>query len=188
MSKEKGMNKVNVIIDNWPSKKHLLEYTPVYIAVIALFVSLYSVYLTRQAFIVSHRPYVWANNFAVIDPEKKSIIEKHNIIAFRILNAPAKITRLEVRINIENKKIPDYTDRNIVRYPDDEKTQWTYAYSDEDFKTAISNMSDVDKAKLSRIIEIEYSALDGGKIYHYKLHQSFDPAVQQWKYDSQEVN
>jgi len=90
---------VKVIVENWPKTKLLLEYTPVAIAVIALVVSLYSVYLTRKSFIAAHRPYVWASNYGVIDSEKKTIIPVPFRVGFRVKNAPAKIVRMEVKIN-----------------------------------------------------------------------------------------
>jgi len=188
MSKEKHIDKVKVVIDDWPKKSWLLEYTPVFIALIALLVSLYSVHLTMESFIVSHRPYVWANNYAAIDPDKKIMIPMHNAVAFHVFNAPAKIKRIEVRIDLAKEKLLDYTQNNIVRYPDDTKTQWNHSFSYEDIKKQILILSDADKAKLFRFIDLEYSALDGGKIYYYKLKQSFDPAEQQWKYDNQDAN
>ena len=94
------MDTVKVIVENWPKTKHFLEYIPVVIAVIALVVSLYSVYLTRKSFIASHRPFVWASNYGVIDTDKKTIIPIPLRVAYRVRNAPVKIIQTEVTISL----------------------------------------------------------------------------------------
>ncbi len=172
------MDTLKIVIENWP-KKDLLEYVPIIIAVIALAVSLYSVYLTRKSFAASHRPYVWASNYGVLDSEKKTIIPIPFRVAYRVRNSPAKIIRTEVKINLGEEPLLGHTDQNIVRFPD-ERSEWSFSVGEEDFKK-IMNRSNEDKAKLSRLISIEYSSLDGGKIYHYKLRQSFNPIENQWK-------
>jgi len=179
------MDTVKVIIENWP-KKELLEYIPIIIAVIALAVSLYSVYLTRRSFIASHRPYVWASNYGVLDPDKKTMTPIPFRVAYRVRNSPAKIIRTEVKINLSTEPLLVRTDQNIVRFPD-ERSEWSFSIGEEDFKE-IMNRSDEEKAKLCRLISIEYSSLDGGKIYHYKLQQSFNPTENQWKDTSEEAD
>jgi len=73
-----------------------------------------------------------------------------------------------------------------VRFPD-ERSEWSFSVGEEDFKK-IMNRSNEDKAKLYRLISIEYSSLDGGKIYRYKLRQSFNPIENQWKDTSEEAD
>ena len=57
------MDATKIVIENWPKTNHLLVYIPLLIALFALAVSLYSAYLTRKSFIMSHRPYVWASSY-----------------------------------------------------------------------------------------------------------------------------
>jgi hypothetical protein len=180
------MDTIKVVIENWPKTKLLLEYIPIIIAVIALAVSLYSVYLTRRSFIASHRPYVWGSNYGVLDPEKKTIIPIPFRVGYRVKNSPAKIIRTEVKINLIAEPLFVQTERNIVRFPD-ERSEWSFSIGKENF-IKIMNRSNEDIAKLSRLISIEYSSLDGGKIYHYKLQQSFDPTENQWKDASEEAD
>lgn len=180
-----GMDTLKVVIENWP-EKHLLEYIPIIIAVIAVIVSLYSVYLTRESFIASHRPYVWASNYGVIDPDKKTIIPIPFRVAYRVRNSPAKIIRTEVKVNLRAEPLLVYNDQNIVRFPD-ERSEWSFSIGEEDFKK-IMNRSNEEKAKLSRFISIEYSSLDGERIYHYKLQQSFNPTDNQWKDTTEEAD
>jgi len=171
------MDMVKVIVENWPKTSPFLEYMPVVIAVIALVVSLYSVYLTRRSFITSHRPYVWAINYGVIDNNTIKPIPSR--VAYRVRNAPARIIRAEVKIDFDEEQLLVYSDQNIVRFPDD-RSEWSFSIGKDEFER-IMNRSNEDKAKLSRIISIEYSSLDGGKVYHYELKQSFNTADNQWK-------
>lgn len=177
---------MKVIIENWPEKKYFLEYIPVLIAVIALGVSLYSVYLTRKAFIASHRPYVWGSNYGVIDRDRKTIIPIPFRVAYRVKNAPAKIIQTEVIISLGAEPLLTDKETNIVRFPDD-TSEWSFGVSEEEFKKIMNRPTD-DKAKLDRLISIEYSSLGGGKTYHYKLRQSFNPAENQWKDISEEAD
>ncbi len=180
------MDTVKVIVENWPKTRQFLEYMPVVIAVIALAVSLYSVYLTREAFIASHRPYVWASNYGVIDSDKKTILPIPFRVAYRVRNAPAKIVRSEIRIKLGEQELLVHEDHNVVRFPD-ERSEWSFSIGKDHFEK-IMDRSDEDKAKLSRLISIDYSSLDGGKNYHYKLQQSFSPAENQWKDTNEEAD
>ena len=45
-----------------------------------------------------------------------------------------------------------------------------------------------DRDKLQRLISMDYSSLDGGKIYHYELLQSFIPADNQWQDTSEKAD
>lgn len=173
------MDTTKVIIENWPKTNPLLGYIPIIIAIIALGVSLYSVFLTRRAFIVSHRPYVWASNYGVIDPDKKTIIPIPFRVAYRVKNSPARIIRTEVKITLNMEPLLVHTEKNLVRFPD-ETSEWNFGIGKEDFEK-IMNRSNEDKSKLVRLISLEYSSLDGGKIYHYELQQSFNPIENQWK-------
>lgn len=180
------MDITKVIIENWPKTNFLLVYMPIIIAIIALGTSLYSVFLTRKAFIASHRPYVWASNYGVIDTDKKTITPIPFRVGYRVKNSPARIIRTEVKINLNMEPLFVQTEENLVRFPD-ERSEWSFTIGEEDFKK-IMNRPDEDKSKLVRLISIEYSSLDGGKIYHYKLQQSFNLIENQWKDTSEKAN
>ncbi len=173
------MDATKVIIENWPKTNHLLVYIPIIIAIFALAVSVCSIYLTSKSFITSHRPYVWASNYGVIDPDKKTIIPIPHRVGFRVKNSPARIIRMEVKISLNNETLLVHTDENLKRFPD-ERSEWAFGIGKEDFEK-IMNRSDKDKSKLVRLISLEYSSFDGGKTYHHKLQQSFSPTENQWK-------
>ena len=177
------MDTAEVII-NWPEKRYFLEYIPVVIAVIALVVSLYSVFLTRKSFIASHRPFVWASNYGVVDSNKNTIIPIPFRVAYRVQNAPAKIIVSEVKIYLGAEQLLSHTDRDIVRFPD-ERSEWSFSIGKDKFEKI---MDRPDRDKLSRLISIKYSSLDGGKAYNYRLQQSFNPDENQWKDISEEAD
>jgi hypothetical protein len=180
------MDTIKVIIENWPKTNHLLEYLPILIAVVAVIISLYSAHLTRKSFIASHRPYVWASNYGVIDQDKKTIIPIPHRVGYRIKNSPAKIILTEVEISLNNETLFNYKDENIVRFPD-ESSEWSFSIGEKDFKN-IMNRSNEDKSKLTRHISLKYSSLGGGKIYHYELQQTFEPIENQWKDKSEKAS
>jgi hypothetical protein len=173
------MGNTKVIIDNWPKSNHFIQYIPIIIAIIALSISLYSVYITRKAFIAAHRPYVWASNYGVIDNIKKTIIPIPFRIACRVKNSPARIIRIEVKIINKYESVFVHTEENLIRFPD-ETSEWNFSIGKTDYEE-IMNRSNEDKSQLLRIISIEYSSLDGSKRYHYELQQSFIPSENQWK-------
>jgi hypothetical protein len=180
------MDATKVIIENCPKTSHLLEYLPISIAVVAVLISLYSAHLTRKSFIASHRPYVWASNYGVIDHDKKTIIPIPHRVGYRIKNSPAKIILTKVEISLNNETLFNHKEENIVRFPD-ESSEWTFSIDEKDF-TKIMNRSNEDKSKLIRHISLKYSSLGGGKIYHYELQQIFDPIENQWKDVSQKAS
>ena len=186
IKKEKKMDATKVVIENWPETNYLLVYIPIIIAIIALSISLYSIFLTRRVFVVSHRPYVWAGNYGVIDHDKKTIIPVPFRVSCRVKNSPARIIRMEVKINLNMETLFVHTNENFVRFPD-ETSEWSFGIGEEDFEK-IMNRSNEDKSKLVRLISLEYSSLDGGKIYHYKLQQSFNPIENQWKDTSEKAD
>ncbi len=168
-----------VIIENLPKTPWYKEWIPILIAIIALITSVISLYWTRKEFTKSSRPFVWASDYGVIDSEQKTIIPIPFRIAFRVKNNPARIIRIDIAIKYNSEKIFNHVIENIVRFPD-ETSEWSFSIGQDKFEE-IMNRPDTDKKNLIREIKIKYSALDGGKVYNYRLEQSFEPLDNQWK-------
>lgn len=90
----------------------------VVIALCALLVSMYSMYLSRQAFITTHRPYVYACSRSV-----KGVMDLNTVIV-HCSNAPARIISSEITYFIFDTKT---NGEEIVRdlkfrkkFPDDD--------------------------------------------------------------------
>jgi|SRR3989338_1492061 len=168
-----------ILIENWPNSPWHKDWIPILIAVIALITSISSLCWTRKEFIKSSRPYVWASNYGVIDSNRKTIIAIPSQFAFRVKNNPARIIRVDVEIKYNTEKLFFHSIENIVRFPD-EASEWNFSIGQEEFQK-IMNRSDTDKRNLTRVIYINYSSLDGGRMYKYRLIQSFEPLDNQWK-------
>lgn len=93
---------------------------------------------------------------------------------------------MEIKINLNGERLFVHTKENFVRFPD-ETSEWAFTIGKEDFDK-IMLRSDKDKSKLVRIISLEYSSLGGGKIYRYKLEQSFSPNENQWEDNNEEAS
>jgi len=173
------MDSIKVIIENWPTTNYLINSIPIIIAIIALIVSLYSVYLTRKSFIASYRPYVWAMSYGVIDQKNKTIIPVPHKLAYRVKNSPAKIIFSKIKIDLNDKELFSDITKNLVRFPDD-TSEWAFGISEEQFQQ-IMNHSPKEKSNLIRIISLKYSSINGGNVYSYNLRQTFNPKENQWK-------
>lgn len=102
-----------------------------------------------------------------------------NIVSFLILNSPARILIMNVKILKGEKELYSYPLKNLVRYPPDSRVEWPYEIPMENF-IEILKLPDVEKQKLRRIISVEYTSLNGGKKYHFYLEQSFGIRQNQW--------
>jgi hypothetical protein len=180
------MDKIRVLIDNWQKDPWYHDWIPIFIAVISLIVSLFSLYWSRKDNIISHRPYVWANNYGVIDNVNKTIISIPFRIAFRVKNSPAKILSLQISISANSKQLFENTESNFVQFPD-ESSEWNFGFDKVTFDKIMDRTID-EKRNLIRKVEITYSSLDGGKIYNYKLVQAFIPEDNQWRKTDEVAN
>ena len=183
------MDITKVVIENWPKTNNLSIYIPIIIATIALFISAYSIYTIRKIFVESHRPYVWASNYEFTEQEKGTIIISQPFTfsaACHVKNSPARIIRAEIKINLNMETLFVDTEKNAVRFPD-VMSCWDVDISEEDFNKIMDRPYE-DKSKLVRLISLEYSSLDGGKIYHYNLEQSYIPILNQWENTKEKTN
>lgn len=180
------MDVARVVAENWPDSTSMLNYGPVAIAVIALFVSLYSVHLTRRSFIASHRPYVWAASYSVLDSAEGTLVPVPKLAGLCVHNAPARVLRLDVAISLDAQNLLVTSESEMVRFPDG-RSEGTHSISQRDFESLMSR-PDEEKARLRRIISVKYSSLAGGKAYRYTLQQLFLPADNQWKNVAEEAD
>jgi len=67
----------------------------------------------------------------------------------------------------------------MIFYFPNEKSEWSFAIGKDKFEE-IMNRPDIEKNNLKRFITLNYSSLDGGKIYHYSLEQLFVVAENNW--------
>ncbi len=173
------MDRVRVIIDNWQHDPWYREWIPILIALISLITSLILLYWARKENIISHRPYVWASNYGVIDSEHKTVIPIPFRVGFRVKNSPARILSLRIYFFLNSTQLFNYTQSQFVRFPD-ENSEWNFGIGQSEFEKIMDKTPD-EKASLRRKIEIKYSSLDGGKEYEYKLEQKYILLNNQWQ-------
>jgi hypothetical protein len=178
------LDTLKVLVENWQHTPWYRDWIPIGVAIIALLVSLVSLDWTREQFARSSRPFVWASNYGVIDQVNKTIIPIPFRVGFRVKNSPARILRLHVQIELNAKSLFTNTLTNLVRFPD-ESSEWSFTIGKSQFDT-IMDRPQAEKAQLIRSISLEYSSLDGGRVYQFKLIQTFNPADNQWA-DSDET-
>lgn len=162
------MDVTKVVIENWPKTNNLIGYIPMFIAIIALSLSLFSIYVTRKIFVESNRPYVWASNYI-------SEYFEPLVVVCNVINSPARIIQMELKMNLNKETLSVHKEKNVVRFPN-EMYKWSFDMSMEDFHN-ITDRANKDKSKLVRVISLKYSSLDGGRIYHYILEQSFNTDI-----------
>jgi len=173
------MDSMKIIVDNWPSTPWHEIWIPIGIALLALTISLISLYFTRKEFVKSSRPYVWASNLGIWDNTNMKKISILEAVACRVTNSPARIIKMELQISLDKKKLFSETIENVVRFPDI-RSEWNFGIGKKEFEKIMSR-SNKDRARLTRDVSIVYSSLDGGKIYHFTLNQFFNTTVDDWK-------
>ena len=172
------METTKVIIQNWPSNPWYKEWIPIIIGIIALFMSLFSLYWSNKESTRNARPYVWATNYVVVDDINHKFIPILFKVMLHVQNSPTKIVELQHTISIDKITLSSYKTENAVKFPS-ENGEWTFEVGKVD-RDRIMNLSLEDKSKLRRSISIKYSSLDGGKIYEYKIKQQFYPNDNDW--------
>ncbi|RQO74255.1 hypothetical protein DBR43_02325 [Pedobacter sp. KBW06] len=173
------MQPLKVIIENWQKVPWFTTWVPQIVGLIALGVSLYALDVTRKQFMLSTRPYIQAMNFWDQN-ENKQVNE--NFI-FSLGNAPAKISKMDVKLYYKDQ-IVDKTLYNLVRFPATGST-WAYAFPQKEFDKLL-NASRGDEANFFRSVRIEYTGINGGKVYFSELVQNFNGFA--WQNVSEEAN
>ena len=166
------METTKVIIENLPNSPWYKEWIPIIIAIIALITSLISLYWTRQQYIKSTRPFVWAFNYSVIDADHKTVLPIPFRICCRVKNAPAKIAQMDVKIILNMNVLATYTKKDFVQFPD-EASEWSFSFGQDEYKR-IMNRPIIEQSNLKRIISIIYSSMDVEKKYTYKYWSKYN--------------
>jgi len=190
MKKEaKNKNQVGlqrISIENLPKPRKWWQDYAFAIAALALFVSMYSAYLSRKEFVLAHRPYVHVTNRRTEENGKPTM--DVNTVLLHCLNAPAKIVDQDVSYLVI--EIKEDSQEDIIRtvpvrltlasdilYPSDQPTsQITILY---DFKKEI--LAKYANAKLRRKIRIDYEELSGHRRYFFEGNWDYNAEHNVWQ-------
>lgn len=145
-------------------KNNWLGITAIIIAIISAFIA----YMTwHSSYLLTHRPYVWAENFGYLD-QNNIIVNPINKVMIKVINSPAEITSQKYIYYVldgKNRKIIEEDNpTNSIKYPSD-KVQYTHGVSNVTEDTA-SNLK--DNEKLNRYIRIEYKWLSSNRKYFFE--------------------
>ena len=155
----------------------------VVIALCALGVSVYSIYLTRQAFIATHRPYVYAIN----RKDNKGTLDL-NTVLLPCFNAPAKITNREfyyVAVKTKENGKESYETKfekkfpnEILLYPTEIPTS-QISIARYDFKKEILEKD--PKVKLRRKVRIDYKEFSSDRTYYFEGNWDYNSVYDLWE-------
>ncbi len=152
------------------------------IALLALIVSLWAICLSRQDFIATHRPYV----YAISRKTDKDTMDLNSVF-LRCLNAPAQIISrqfnyvvVETKGTGEEKIIKTIPWKllptlNSLLYPSVDN-QVFCAY---DFRKEIQ--ADPNNVKLRRKVRIEYKELSSDRTYFYEGNWDYNTVYDLWE-------
>jgi hypothetical protein len=169
---------IKVFIDNWPGQDLVVLYAPILIAALALLGTLYSAYLSRKAFRLSSRPYIWAASYGHID-QQGALIPLPNMLAFRIKNSPAKVEQSSIAIILGSEEVFSFSEVSYVRFPDD-SSDWSFTIGNSEWDAILQKYRSSNE-KLIRNVSVEYGTLGERSRYEYHLIQEFISADNQWK-------
>ncbi len=144
--------------------------------------------LTNKDYLLTHRPFVWVENFGYLN-DQNIIVNAINQVIIRVLNSPANFIKeyYEYYIidNEGNKTIIEKQEYlNQIRYPDD-KSQYTNTSSKvtERIVEALQEYQEIE-----RIIRIDYSWLSSEKLYYFEAKWRLDKTSRTWKVITQKAD
>ncbi|MCK5471767.1 hypothetical protein KAI54_01100 [Candidatus Gracilibacteria bacterium] len=165
-------------------KNHWLDVVAIVVATSSALIA----YMTwNLSYLLTHRPYVWAENFGYLDQSNR-IINPINKVMLKVINSPAETIYQEYSYYIlgeENKEtIEKDTPTNSIKYPSD-KIQYTHAVSKvtRDLANGLK-----ENEKLIRYIRIEYKWLSSDRKYFFEGEWEYNSKSEIWDIIYQEAN
>ena len=172
---------IKFLKDNW------MGVIPIIVSIIAAVIALISWRLSKSNFLLTHRPFVWVENFGYLN-EQNILITPPNQVIIRVLNSPAQIISEEFSYYIVKDKGIDYIEKqnykNFIRYPDD-KSQYTNV-SAKITDDLIDNLK--EEQELRRFIRIQYKWLSSKKKYFFEAEWKYNRKDKKWDTIYQKAN
>lgn len=175
-----------VFVENLPKPRSWWQEYALYIAVLALFVSIYSAHLSRQEFIAAHRPYVFASPRSIT----KNSITSMDVSTFilRCLNAPAKIVKQNIECQVVKPKKngeEEVTETIPVNMPLESKM----LYPSENTTTQITILNGLIKdilatnpeAEVRIRVRVDYKELSGDRRYFFEGNWRYNRPYNVWE-------
>lgn len=172
------MENQNEVCRKRPVWQLIATWASIGIAFVAVTTSVISNCNTRKEYIQTTRPFVWSLDYSVYNDSLNSLVLIPEKVMFLVSNNPAKINKLIFDISLNRNSLFKHTQNEFVRFPE-ERSEWTYTVPSESIES-INRNAEGQLNKLVRTIEIEYSSIYGGTIYHYLKRGVFEPTERKW--------
>jgi hypothetical protein len=175
-----------VFVENLPKPRSWWKEYAFIIAVLALCISIYSAYLSRQEFIAAHRPYVFAsprnitnNSIATMDV---------NTFILRCLNAPAKIVEQNVECQVVKPK-KNGEEEVTETIPVNKRLDHHTLYPSENTTTQITVrhclIKDIlatnPESELRIRVRVDYKELSGDRRYFFEGNWDYNRLYNVWE-------
>lgn len=135
----------------------------------------------KEELTLTHRPYLWVENFAYLNEDNLSVNEIGAVI-FIVINSPAKVVSSEMAYEVINGKekieIVRFNPQNGVLYPS-EKTQYTSFIGAKERSELLNYIKNGFEAY--RTCAVEYQMLSSDKKFSYKAKWRFDKNNHTWQ-------
>ncbi len=137
----------------------------------------------KEELTLTHRPYLWVENFAYLNEDNLSVNEIGTVI-FIVINSPAKVVLSEMTYEVisetskEKKEIARFNPQNGVLYPS-EKTQYTSFIGAKEKAEILNYLKNGFGAQ--RTCYVEYQMLSSNKKFFYKAKWRFNKANYNWE-------
>ena len=174
------MDSLKVFIENLPPPEGWhVKWIPIIIALCAIGVSLYSLYLSRKQYRHSSRPFLCClTNYLAIRNDGPPFY-RPEILPIKIINAPALIQKMKIEFCIlsggQKTILHSAEESGLVRFPV-EPTEASYQYAELTEKLQRCGPEDT----LERHVRIDYTSLSGGKKYFYENRSKYNLTGNIW--------
>ena len=163
--------------------QEIFGITAIIISIITLIITYYT---WHSSFLLTHRPFLWVENFSYLN-EQKVAISPINTVILIVLNSPAEITSGKYYYYIlegSNKEtIDDQPMEKSIKYPSD-RVQYTHAAKvTEDIA---NNLKPTEK--LIRFIRAEYKWLSSSREYFFEGKWQYNKSNKTWDTIYQKAN
>ena len=170
-------------------QNHWIEITALVISIASAMVAVISWRLSANDFMLTHRPFLWVENFSYLDSQGK-VVKDLKTIQIKVLNSPAEIITAKYEYysidkNGNKNSVDEYEgDNNSFKYPSD-KMQ----YTSSSIKITDSLIRDLkSEENLFRFIRIEYKWLSSDKKYFFEGKWKYNKVNKIWDIEYQKAD
>ncbi len=183
-----SIKSIKVFIENLPPPDGwYVTWAPIIIALCAIFVSLYSLHLSRKQYRDSSRPFLFCLTNYLALRNSGDPFHRPEILPYKVINAPALIKKMKIEFYIqsgtEKTVLHSAEVKDLCIYPADmTESSYTYAELTANFTRCTGGST------LKRFVRFDYTALPGGKTYFFENEGEYNFTDNTWKRGTEKVS